>query len=117
MEAVTIARFRLVSICYLKNLIYIKDTHLLSEEEVQPISRPLKMFTLISHATYSLTKILRQNWLEDNHVTGRLLKPHTRNTIFINFAARNTLVAEEGSGVQSMFSVFSVFPNIFPQFY
>ena len=56
----------------------------------------------------------RQNWLEDNHIIGQLLKPHTRNTIFINFAARNTLVAEEGSGVQSMFSVFSVFPNIFP---
>ena len=55
---------------------------------------------------------LRQNWLEENHVIGRLLKPHTRNTIFINFAARNTLVAEEGSGVQRMFSVFSVFPYI-----
>jgi len=49
--------------------------------------------------------IARQNWLEENHVIGRLLKPHTKNTIFINFAARNTLVAEEDSGVQSMFSV------------
>ena len=72
------------------------------------------MFTLISHATFSLTTILRQNWLEENHIIGRLLKPHTRNTIFINFAARNTLVAEEGSTLQSMFSVF---PNIFPHFY
>ena len=72
------------------------------------------MFTLISHATYSLTKILRQNWLEDNHIIGRLLKPHTKNTIFINFAARGTLIAEEGSTLQSMFSVF---PNIFPHFY
>ena len=59
----------------------------------------------------------RQNWLEENHVIGRLLKPHTTNTIFINFAARNTLVAEEDSGVQSMFSVFSVFPWTFPLFF
>ena len=48
---------------------------------------------------------LRNNWLKDNHIIGRLLKPHTKNTIFINFAARNTLVAEQFSAVQLMFSV------------
>ena len=52
---------------------------------------------------------LRNNWLKDNHIIGRLLKPHTKNTIFINFAARNTLVAEQFSAVQLMFSVF---PNV-----
>ena len=52
---------------------------------------------------------LRHNWLEDEHIIGRLLKPHTRGTIFINFAARNSLIAEKNSLVQSMFSVFPVF--------
>ena len=49
----------------------------------------------------------RHNWLEGNHTIGRLLKPHIENTIFVNFDARNTLIAEKNSVVQRMFSVFS----------
>ena len=59
---------------------------------------------------------LRHNWLEDDHIIGRLLKPHTTGTIFINFAARNSLIAKKNSLVQSMFSVFPVFLRIMPLF-
>ena len=40
-----------------------------------------------------------------DHLIGRLLLPHTSNTIFINFIARHSLIAEEDSGVERMFSV------------
>jgi len=42
--------------------------------------------------------------LED-HIIGRLLKPHMTGTIFINFAARHDLVKPKNSQVEKMFSV------------
>ena len=55
---------------------------------------------------FSTPTTLRHNWLDDAHIIGQLLKPHLTNTIFINFAARRSLVAEEDSATQLMFSVF-----------
>ena len=48
---------------------------------------------------------LRHNWLNDDHLIGRLLKPHMTGTIFINFAARHSLVKTKDSLVQQQFSV------------
>ena len=53
----------------------------------------------------------RLNWLDDVHIIGQLLKPHLTNTIFINYAARRSLVAEENSAIELLFSVI---PYIFP---
>ena len=50
---------------------------------------------------------LRHNWLNDDHLIGRLLKPHMTGTIFINFAARHSLVKTKDSLVQQQFSVDS----------
>lgn len=61
---------------------------------------------LRDHFVMEAFSIARHNSLEeDNHPIGRLLKPHMIGTMFINFAARNTLVAENNSLVQTMFSV------------
>lgn len=51
--------------------------------------------------------MLRHNWLNDDHLIGRLLKPHMTGTIFINFAARHSLVKTKDSLVQQQFSVDS----------
>ena len=50
---------------------------------------------------------LRHNHLGDSHIIGRLLKPHMTMTIFMNFAARHSLVKPEDSIVQNQFSVKS----------
>ena len=39
------------------------------------------------------------------HVLGRLLEPHMEGTIFINFFARQTLIKQNDSDVDRMFSV------------
>ena len=49
----------------------------------------------------------RHNHLGDSHIIGRLLKPHMTMTIFMNFAARHSLVKPEDSIVQNQFSVKS----------
>ena len=80
--------------------------HLIMESVA--IARFLSKALILNVKIYA-SIILRHNWLEDDHIIGRLLKPHTTGTIFINFAARNSLIAEKNSLVQSMFSVFPVF--------
>lgn len=60
---------------------------------------------LRDHFVMEAISIARHNWLEDDHFIGKLLKPHMTGTIFINFAARHSLVAPKNSLVQRMFSV------------
>ena len=55
---------------------------------------------------FSTPTTFRQNWLDDTHLIGRLLKPHLTHTIFINFVARKQLISERASASQLMFSVF-----------
>jgi len=60
---------------------------------------------LRDHFVMEAISIARHNWLEDDHVIGRLLKPHMTGTIFINFAARHTLVAKKDALVDHQFAV------------
>jgi len=60
---------------------------------------------LRDHFVMEAISIARHNWLEDDHMIGRLLKPHMTGTIFINFAARHTLVAEKNALVDHQFAV------------
>merc|ERR1712037_1061130 len=64
---------------------------------------------LRDHFVMEAISIARHNWLEDDHMIGRLLKPHMTGTIFINFAARHTLVAKKDALVDQQFAVSSVF--------
>ena len=50
---------------------------------------------------------LRHNHLGDSHIIGRLLKPHMTMTIFMNFAARHSLIKPKDSLTQQQFSVNS----------
>ena len=58
-----------------------------------------------SSSSSSSSSSLRHNWLGDKHIIGRLLKPHTIGTIFINFVARNSPF--KNSSTLSSTSVFS----------
>ena len=49
----------------------------------------------------------RHNHLGDSHIIGRLLKPHMTMTIFMNFAARHSLIKPKDSLTQQQFSVKS----------
>jgi len=60
---------------------------------------------LRDHFVMEAISIARHNWLEDDHMIGRLLKPHMTGTIFINFAARHTLVAKKDALVDQQFAV------------
>jgi len=60
---------------------------------------------LRDHLVMEAVSIARHNHLGDSHIIGRLLKPHMTMTIFMNFAARHSLVKPEDSIVQNQFSV------------
>ena len=68
---------------------------------------PVAMFLYLSYVWPGLIS-LRHNWLGDKHTIGRLLKPHTKGSIFIMFAARHALISEGFSLVEQQFSVFSL---------
>ena len=75
--------------------------------EAVSVARFLQNFFLKARLKYIKYNTPRHNWLNDDHLIGRLLKPHMTGTIFINFAARHSLVKTKDSLVQQQFSVDS----------
>ena len=70
--------------------------------EAVAIARFLKCVFIWDSCNNSLH---RHNWLDNDHIIGRLLKPHMENTIFVNFRARDTLMAETDSYMENYMSV------------
>lgn len=60
---------------------------------------------LRDHLVMEAVSIARHNHLGDSHIIGRLLKPHMTMTIFMNFAARHSLIKPKDSLTQQQFSV------------
>jgi len=72
----------------------------LADAQIHEFSHHLR-----DHFVMEAVSVARHNWLNDDHLIGRLLKPHMTGTIFINFAARHSLVKTKDSLVQQQFSV------------
>lgn len=70
---------------------------LLADSQVHEFRHHLSL-----HLMLEAVAVARHNSLT-GHPVGRLLAPHTQGTVLINFYARQTLISQVNSQVDSMF--------------